>query len=145
MKEYYFEIYKQNPTELLIEEKMTFKRARKVMDINATQERPITYRVLNELYNAYKWEDGNFIHKGGRKVYDKEGNLGIITPDYANIWKPNSCRFYVWEEAKERHFIEAFSTEELANEYAERLRNWNKIMKINNQITVEPCDVKTDE
>lgn len=64
---------------------MTFTEARKFMDENATFERRVGFKVFNDMRN--RWEDYGDSFHGGRKMYDKKGDLYIIDSDYRNMWK----------------------------------------------------------
>ena len=64
---------------------MTFTEARKFMDENATYERRVVFKVFNDALN--QWQDFRDSYHGNRKVYDHNGDLYIIDPDYRNMWK----------------------------------------------------------
>ena len=100
---------------------MTFTEARKFMDENASFERRVGFQVFNERLN--RWEDFGDSYHGGRKVYDKRGNLNIIDPDYRSMWSPWNCGWYIWEVSQGRRLIISLGTKEKAEEMCKKLRS----------------------
>jgi hypothetical protein len=82
-QKYHFSIWKYCPKEEIFDGTMTFTEARKFMDENASFERRVGALVFNEKMN--RWEKLRHSYHGGRKVYDEEGRLCIIDPDYRNM------------------------------------------------------------
>ena len=64
---------------------MTFTEARRFMDENASDERRVSFKIFND--SIGKWQDFGDCYHGGRKVYDKEGQLYMMDIDYRNMWK----------------------------------------------------------
>lgn len=84
-QKYHFIITRYCPKEQIFDGFMTFTEARKFMDEHASDERRVGFMVYNDLIN--KWQDFGDSYHGGRKVYDKHGQLNIIDPDYRNMWE----------------------------------------------------------
>ena len=135
-KQYHFKIARYCPREDLFDGMMTFTEARKFMDEHATFERRVGFQVFNDLLN--RWEDFCDSYHGGRKVYDKKGNLYIIDPDYGDMWSPENCGWYVWEVSRGRRFIISLGTKEKADEVCKKYQflNGNGMKYV-----VEPSDV----
>lgn len=134
---HHFKIYKYCPKEEIFDGIMTYTEARKFMDENATFERRVSFEVFDELRN--RWENFGDSYHGGRKVYNKEGNLYILDPDYRNMWRPEVCRWYIWEVSEGRLFITSMDTKEKAESCCKIMLQTsygNMIYK------VEPCDIE---
>ncbi len=140
-EEYQFIITRYCPREIIFRGKMTFTEARKFMDKNATFERRVSFEVYNDTMN--RWEDFKDTYHGGRKMYDKRGDLYIIDPDYKDMWRPEFCRWYIWEVSNGRRFIISLGTKEKADEVCAKYQKWYNYENDHRQYVVEPCDIKT--
>jgi len=140
-QKHHFIITRYCPTEQLFDGMMTFTEARKFMDQNASFERRVGYRVFNE--HTCKWEDFKDSYHGGRKVYDKNGQLFIIDPDYRNMWIPESQAWHLWFVKSDgtRMFIQSFETKEKANVRRDFLTSARK----DGTYIVEPSDINAQE
>lgn len=120
-QKHHFIIEKYCPLEKIFDGYMTFQEAHHFMDENATFERRVGYKVYNEC--TCKWEDFKDSYHGGRKVYDKKGNLFILDPDYNSMWRPNSQKWHLWfiKPDGKHIFCQSFSTFDKANERREFL------------------------
>ena len=117
---------------------MTFTEAHKFMDENASFERRVGFKVFNDYLR--KWIDFKDSYHGGRKVYDNEGDLYILTPDYRGMRKPEDQAWDLWFVRNDgtRMFIQSFKTEEKANKWRDYLTaDWKEGTYI-----VEPSDIK---
>lgn len=139
MEKHLFRIYRYCPKEQIFDGEMTFTEARKFIDENASFERRVGFEVFND--NLNRWESFKDSYHGGRKVWDN-GQLYIIDPDYGDMWKPENCRWYIWEVSKGRRFIISVSTKERAEELCARYQKWYDYESDHRQYIVEPCDVK---
>lgn len=125
---YYYKIYQYCPKELIFEGEMTFPEAHRFCDEHATSERRVSYEVFNDIMN--RWEKYGDTYHGGRKVYDKKGELYILDPDYRNMWKPEAQRYHLWRFNPDGSylFVQSFATEEKANKRRDFLqegqRDW---------------------
>ena len=101
--------------EQLFDGDMSFREAHKFMDENANFERRVGFSVFNDKLN--RWEDFKDSYHGGRKVYDKQGYLYILDPDYSNMKKPENQMWHLWFKKPDgsRMFVQSFATEEKAN------------------------------
>jgi len=135
-----FKIYKYCPKEQIFDGEMTFTEARRFMDENATFERRVGFEVFNDALN--RWEKFDDSYHGGRKVYDKNGDLYIIDPDYKDMWRPEACRWYIWEVSKGRRFIISVGTKERADELCAAYQKWYDFEDDHRQYIVEPSDIK---
>jgi len=134
---HHFIIMRYCPTEQLFDGMMTFTEARRFMDENATFERRVGYKVFND--NICKWQDFKDTYHGGRKVYDKEGQLYILDPDYRNMWWPEYQAWHLWFVKTDgtRIFLQSFKYEEQANKRRDYLMfDW-----IEGTYVVEPSDI----
>ncbi len=138
-----FKIYKYCPKEQIFDGEMTFTEARRFMDENATFERRVGFEVFNDAMN--RWEDFKDSYHGGRKVYDKKGDLYIIDPDYKSMWRPEACRWYIWEVSQGRRFIISLGTKERADEVCAKYQKWYDYETDHRQYIVEPSDIKIEE
>ena len=111
---YHFKIYRYCPKEQIFDGEMTFQEAHRFCDAHATTERRVNYEVFNDA--MHRWESYGDTYHGGRKVYDKKGELYILDPDYRNMWKPESQRFHLWRFNPDGsyRFVQSFSTVEQA-------------------------------
>lgn len=138
-----FIITRYCPTEELFRGEMTFTEARRFMDENASYERRVGFEVFNDA--AGRWERFKDVaYHGGRKVYDK-GDLYIIDPDYKSMWRPEACRWYIWEVSNGRRFIISLGTKEKAEEVCARYQKWYDYESDHRQYIVEPSDIKIEE
>lgn len=135
----HFKISKYCPEEEIFNGIMTFTEARKFMDENASFERRVGYKVYNDMLN--RWEDFKDSYHGGRKVYDKNGDLYIIDPDYRDMWRPEACEWYVWEVSRGRQFIISLDTKEKAEEVCARYQKIYNYESDPRQYIVEPSDI----
>lgn len=136
-QKHHFIITKYCPKEQLFDGEMTFTKARQFMDENASYERRVGFKVFNEAMN--RWEDLKYSYHGGRKVYDKHGNLFIIDPDYKNSRPPESQQWHLWFVKTDgtRLFCQSFKTEKQANERRDFLTApWKE-----GTFIVEPSDI----
>lgn len=138
-KKLQFIITRYCPREDIFRGEMTFTEARKFMDENATSERRVGFEVLNDA--AGRWEKYNNVsYHGGRKVYDN-GNLYILDPDYKSMWRPEACKWYIWEVSNGRRFIMSLGTKEKAEEVCARYQKWYDYETDHRQYIVEPSDI----
>ena len=140
-QKHHFIITRYCQMEQLFDGDMTFTEARKFMDENASFERRVGFKVFND--HTCKWEDFKDSYHGGRKVYDKKGQLYIIDPDYRNMWWPESQAWHLWyvKPDSSRMFCQSFATEEQANARREFLTaDWKEGTYI-----VEPSDINISE
>ena len=137
---HHFKISRYCPQEEIFDGMMTFTEARKFMDENASFERRVGYKVFNDMLN--RWEDFGDSYHGGRKVYDKKGNLNIIDPDYRHMWSPEACGWYVWEVSRGRRFIISLGTKEKAEDVCARYQKIYNSESDPKQYVVEPSDVE---
>ena len=138
-----FKIYKYCPKEQIFDGEMTFTEARQFMDENATFERRVSFEVFNDAMN--RWENFNDSYHGGRKVYDKKGDLYIIDPDYKSMWRPEACRWYIWEVSNGRRFIISLGTKEKADEVCAKYQKWHDYETDHRQYIVEPLDINIEQ
>lgn len=119
---------------------MDFTEARKFMDEHATEERRVGFKVFNELMN--RWEDFGDGYHGGRKVYDKQGNLFILDPDYSGMWKPENQRFHLWRKVPDgsSRFVQSFATEEQAVKWRDFLQQRQSTY----EFYIKPSDIQED-
>lgn len=144
MKEkYHFIITRYCPTEEIFDGMMTFTEARKFMDEHASFERRVGFKIFNDTMN--RWEDFKDSYHGGRKVYDKKGDLYIIDPDYKDMWRPEACRWYIWEVSNGRRFIISLGTKEKADEVCAKYQKWYDYETDQRQYIVEQSDIKIEE
>lgn len=139
----HFKISRYCPKEEIFDGMMTFTEARKFMDENATSERRVGFQVFNDRMN--RWEDFGDSYHGGRKVYDKKGQPYIIDPDYRNMWKPEACRWYVWEVSKGRRFIISLGTKEEAERACEKYKRWYDYDDDPMEYIIEPSNIQIEE
>lgn len=139
----HFKIARYCPKEEIFDGMMTFTEARKFMDENATFERRVGFQVFNDKMN--RWEDFGDSYHGGRKVYDKKGNLNIIDPDYRNMWSPENCGWYVWEVSQGRRFIISLGTKEKADEVCKKYQEQHDSCGSGLRFVVEESDVRVDD
>ena len=113
-QKYHFKIYQYCPKEQIFDGEMTFQEAHRFCDEHATFERRVNYEVFNEA--MHRWESYGDTYHGGRKVYDKKGELYILEPDYRSMWKPESQRFHLWcfNPDGSYQFVQSFATVEQA-------------------------------
>lgn len=142
-QKHHFIITRYCPMEQLFDGMMTFTEARKFMDENASFERRVGFKVFNALFNngSGRWEDFKDSYHGGRKVYDKKGDLYIIDPDYKSMWRPEACRWYIWEVSNGRRFIISLGTKERADEVCAKYQKWYDYENDHRQYIVEPSDI----
>lgn len=114
-QKYHFKIYLYCPKEQIFDGEMTFQEAHRFCDEHATFERRVNYEVFNEA--MHRWENYKDTYHGGRKVYDKHGDLYLLEPDYRGMCEPKSQRFHLWciTPDGDRRFIQSCATEEQAN------------------------------
>ena len=138
-QKHHFIITRYCPMEQLFDGMMTFTEAHKFMDENATFERRVGFEVFNDAMN--RWETFNDSYHGGRKVYDKKGQLYIIDPDYRNMWIPDSQAWHLWliKNDGTQMFIQSFETEKQANKRRDFLNGWHEGTYI-----VKPSDIKIE-
>lgn len=142
-EKHHFKITRYCPKEEIFDGMMTFTEARKFMDENATFERRVGFEVFNDELN--RLEDFGDSYHGGRKVYDKKGNLYIIDPDYRNMWLAENCGWYVWEVSQGRRFIISLGTKERAEDVCALCQKWYDHEGDHRQYIVEPSDVQIKE
>ena len=142
-QKHHFIITRYCPTEQLFDGMMTFTEARKFMDEHASFERRVGFKVFNDAMNS--WEDFKDSYHGGRKVYDKKGDLYIIDPDYKSMWRPEACRWYIWEVSQGRRFIISLGTKERADEVCAKYQKWYDYETDHRKYIVEPSDIKIEE
>jgi len=140
-KKYQFIITRYCPREEIFRGEMTFTEARKFMDENASFERRVGFEVFNDA--AGRWENLGDSYIGGRKVYDKKDDLYIIDPDYKDMWRPEACRWYIWEVTNGRRFIISLGTKEKADEVCAKFQKWYDYETDHRQYIVEPCEINT--
>ena len=138
-----FIITRYCPAEEIFRGEMTFTEARRFMDENASDERRVGFEVFNDAVG--RWEDFKDSYHGGRKVYDKKGDLYIIDPDYKSMWRPEACRWYIWEVSNGRRFIISLGTKDKAEEVCARYQKWYDYETDHRQYIVEPSDIKIEE
>lgn len=121
-QKYHFRISRYCPKEQIFDGEMTFQEAHRFCDGHATTERRVNYEVFNEA--VLRWENYGDTYHGGRKVYDKKGELYILDPDYRSMWKPESQRFHLWCYNPDgiSRFVQSFSTVEQAKKRRDFLR-----------------------
>ena len=141
-EKYHFKIARYCPREEIFDGMMTFTEARKFMDENASFERRVGFQVFNDKMN--RWEDFGDSYHGGRKVYDKRGNLNIIDPDYRSMWSPWNCGWYIWEVSRGRRFIISLGTKEKADEVCKKYQEWHDACGDGLRFVVEESDVHDD-
>lgn len=141
---HHFIITKYCPTEEIFNGEMTFTEAHKFMDENATSDRRVGFKVFNQLYNngSGRWEDYKDSYHGGRKVYDKQGDLYILDPDYSGMYKPESQRFHLWCKQPDgsSRFVQSFAAEEQAVKWRDFLQEGQSTY----EFYVKPSDIKED-
>ena len=140
-QKHHFIITRYCPAEQIFDGDMTFTEARKFMDEHATNERRVGFKVFNDC--IYKWQDFGDSYHGGRKVYDKQGQLYILDPDYRNMWWPDSQKWHLWfvKADGSRMFIQSFKTEGQANMRRDFLTaDWKE-----GHYIVEHSDIKIEE
>lgn len=136
----HFIITRYCPKEQLFDGMMTFNEAHKFMDKNASCERRVGFKVFNDAMN--RWEDFKYSYHGGRKVYDDEGYLYILDPDYREMWKPENQAWHIWFVGNDgkQMFIQSFKTEEAANWWRDFIAaDWKEGTYI-----VRPSDIKIE-
>ena len=136
-QKHHFVITKYCPIEQLFDGMMSFSEARKFMDLHASFERRVGFKVFNEATN--RWEDFKYSYHGERKVYDREGNLFILDPDYREMWKPETQAWHLWfiKNDGSRKFVQSFKDEEEANNQRDFLTaSWKEGVYV-----VEPSDI----
>lgn len=136
-KKHQFIITKYCPREEIFRGEMTFTEARKIMDENATNERRVGFKVFNDAMG--RWEDFQDSYHGGRKVYDKQGDLYIIDPNYKGMWKPEEQQWHLWYITPDgrKMFCQSFKTEEQAN----KRRDFLQAIGDENRYIVEKTDI----
>ena len=134
-----FIITKYCPTEQIFNGEMTFTEARRFMDENACFDRRVGFKVFDNAMN--RWEDIGLSFHGGRKVYDKTGDLFIIDPDYREMWRFDNGRWYIWEIRNGRRFIMSLSTKAKAEYVCSWFQNYSDIRNGQRQYVVEQCDI----
>lgn len=119
---HHFKIYRYCPKEQIFDGEMTFQEAHRFCDENATSERRVNYEVYNEA--MHRWENFGDTYHGGRKVYDKEGILYILDPDYRGMWLPEAQRYHLWCVYPDgrRLFVQSYATEAQAKKWGDFLR-----------------------
>lgn len=132
---HHFIITRYCPKEQIFDGEMTWTQAHRFMDEHATNERRVGFKVFNEMLS--RWEDFGDAYHGGRKVYDKGGELYILDPDYRSQWRPQACGWYVWEVSQGRSFVMSVGTKERA----ERIRDDCQSFNPDKKYIVEPADV----
>ena len=140
-QKYHFIITRYSPTEQLFDGMMSFTEARKFMDEHASFERRVGFKVFNEYLS--KWQDFKDTFYGGRKVYDKKGDLYILDPNYRGRKKPEPQAWHLWFERNDgmRIFLQSFKTEEQAKKRCDFLTaDWQEGTYI-----VAPSDIKIEE
>lgn len=141
-KQYHFKIARYCPWEDLFDGMMTFTEARRFMDEHASFERRVGYEVFSDLTN--KWQNFKDSFHGGRKVYDKSGELYIIDPDYKNMWRPEACGWHIWEVSNGRRFVISLGTKEIADEVCKKYQEWHDSCNDGQRFVVEESDVHDD-
>ena len=141
-EKYHFKIARYCPREEIFDGMMTFTEARKFMDENASFERRVGFQVFNDKMN--RWEDFGDSYQGGRKVYDKRGNLNIIDPDYRSMWSPWNSGWYIWEVSRGRRFIISVGTKEKADEVCKKYQELHDSYGDGLRFVVEESDVRVD-
>jgi hypothetical protein len=141
-EQYHFKITRYCPREEIFDGMMTFAEAHKFMDEHASFERRVGFQVFNDKMN--RWEDFGDSYHGGRKVYDKRGNLNIIDPDYRSMWSPWNCGWYIWEVSQGRRFIISLGTKEKAEEACKKYQEWHDSCNDGLRFVVEESDVHDD-
>lgn len=121
-QKHHFKIYRYCPKEQIFDGEMTFQEAHRFCDEHATTERRVNYEVFNEA--MHRWESYGDTYHGGRKVYDKKGELYILDPDYRGMWKPESQRFHLWRFNPDGsyQFVQSFATVEQAQKRSDFLQ-----------------------
>ena len=142
-KQKHFKIARYCPKEEIFDGMMTFTEAREFMDVHASFERRVGFQVFNDLRN--RWEDFGDSYHGGRKVYDKKGNLNIIDPDYRNMWSPENCGWYIWEVSRGRRFIISLGTKERADDLCKKFQKYYGSYGDGLRYVVEESDVRVDD
>lgn len=137
-QKYHFKIYRYCPKEQIFDGEMTFQEAHRFCDEHATFERRVNYEVFNEA--MHRWENYKDTYHGGRKVYDKKGELYILDPDYRSMWAPESQRCHLWcvRPDGSRTFVQSFATAEQADGRRDFLQKGNGEYRY----TVEPSDIE---
>ena len=120
---------------------MTYAAARRFMDEHASDERPVGFEVFNDIRN--RWEDFGDRYHGGRKVYDKDGLLYVIDPDYMAMWRVEDCRWYVWEVVSDgREFVMSFGSMKEAASYIDCLHEMEDLSHSQRrEYVVDPVNV----
>lgn len=134
---HHFKINRYSPKEMIFDGEMTFSEARQFMDEHASFERRVGFEVFNDAVN--RWENyGNSYH-GGRKVYDKKGQLYILDPDYRGMWLPESQQWHLWCITPDgrKMFCQSFKTKE----QADRRRDFLQADRYEYKYTVAPSDI----
>lgn len=140
-QKHHFIIKKYCPIEQLFDGMMSFTEAHKFMDLHANFERRVGFEVFNDATN--RWEDFKDSYHGGRKVYNKEGELYILDPNYRGMWKPEAQAWHLWfiKNDGSRLFVQSFKTENQAINKRDFLAaDWKEGVYI-----VEPSDIKIEE
>lgn len=137
-QKYHFIITRYCPMEQLFDGEMTFPEAKRFMDEHASEERRVGFKVFNDIMN--RWEDYKDSFHGGRKVYDKKGDLYILDPDYRDILPPESQRWHLWYVSPEgeRIFLCSFRTKEQASAWCD----FRSSCCLEGKCVVEPSDIK---
>lgn len=136
-QQHQFIITRYCPREEIFRGEMTFTEARKFMDENASFERRVGFEVFNDAVG--RWENFGDSYHGGRKVYDKNGDLYILDPDHSGMWKPEDQAWHLWFVRNDgtRMFIQSFKTEEQAN----KRRDFLQVGRDECQYIVKPSDI----
>lgn len=135
---YHFIIEQYCPREVLFDGVLSFPDAHRLMDEKATPLRRVGYKVFNEY--TLKWEDFKDSYHGSRMVYDHNGELYVLDPDYRHMWLPEKQRFHLWFMPKKGTalFVMSFSTEPMAQKFADTLSApWKEGVYV-----VKPSDFK---
>lgn len=134
---HHFKISRYCPKEIIFDGEMTFTEAHKFMDEHASFERRVGYEVFNDTFN--RWETYGISYHGGRKVYDKKGQLFILDPDYRGMWLPESQQWHLWCITPDgsKVFCQSYKSEERASEH----RDFLQAGRDEYQYIVEPSDI----
>lgn len=137
---HHFIITRYCPKEELFDGMLSFTEAHKFMDLHASFERRVGFKVFNEATN--RWEDFKVSYHGGRKVYDRKGDLFILDPDYREMRKPETQAWHLWfiKNDGSRLFVQSFKTEGQAIKQRDILAaDWKE-----GEYFVEPSDIKIE-
>ena len=142
-KQNHFKITRYCPKEEIFDGMMTFTEARKFMDEHASFERRVGFQVFNDMLN--RWEDFGDSYHGGRKGYDKKGNLYILDPDYKHMWHPEACGWDIWEVSNGRRFVISLGTKERADDLCKKFQKYYGSCGDGRRYVVEESDVRVDD